>query len=153
MSTWFGSEELKAKTVAGMKQSREQDQLIRGSFFEVSEFDESEFRGCAIGCLVVAHFPSAVTELSDDLKNMGGPDWHRITQDLYGIPLKIARYIDVLFEALPAEDCEAFAVEVIEAIPVGVEIPDFHPPVIFRDSFEAIRTEAADFIKFLKSFG
>lgn len=152
MLTWHGSAELKTKTVAAMKQSREEDRFIQGKYFKLDWNTENnrpgtDFRGCALGCLVAAESKAfaAFLEQTGDSEN-----WHDVAEELYGIHAGVARRIDDLFEALPVSDCASFAVDVLEAIPVGVELDYSHFAYEQPKIYDA-RTEAAEFIALLKT--
>jgi hypothetical protein len=118
---WFGSQPLKDEVMDRLRKHRAEDDFIQGIYQTIDPQRALGYRGCAIGCTL----PKA-TKYDDD----GGlvppgdvtEDWHWAIEHFYGIPWRVAGAIDDLFEALPAEQCGDFAVDVIEAIPVGADL-------------------------------
>jgi len=107
---WHGDPALKAEVVARMLEHRAKDEIVQG-FYQRNGADDS-YRGCLLGC----------TLPSMEGKNWS-EDWHQEVQDRYGIPVGASKILEDTFEA--QEDfgsAAAFAVESIEAIPVGADL-------------------------------
>ena len=139
---WHGDPQLKADTVRRMQEHREADEFIQRHYMLMDVKAASGFRGCAVGCLV----GSWVTR-------EGYASWHLAVQNIFGINEQVAWIIDEIFECLPVEDCATFAVEVIEAIPVGADLRGLADP--FLDSVDLINDDptgsANEFIDALKN--
>lgn len=113
---WHGDPELKAQVVARMREHREKDEIIQGVYQEHGDGDS--YRGCLIGCTLPRVAGMTYNERQ-------GFDWHEKVEQEYGIPRGVASILDSLFE--DQEDFEsaaAFAVESIEAIPVGADLSE-----------------------------
>lgn len=106
---WHNDPQLKAETIRRMQEHREADALIQGAYYR--NHSPEGFRGCAIGCLVG----------SWEVWSKHG-SWHDAVEEIFGINFVIAYVIDDVFEALPSDKCADFAVEVLEAIPVGADL-------------------------------
>src|SRR5258705_6328826 len=122
---WHGSADLKAEVVERMRKHRDADEIVQGYFQEIDPALASGYRGCAIGCTLPVQ-----NAMHPDRVGRGGgssafsPDrgWHETVEAEYGIPAVIGHFIDHTFEGIPYSDCAAFAVEVIEAIPVAADL-------------------------------
>jgi len=108
---WHNNPDLKIEVVDRLQQHRAEDSIIKGVYQQLSPELASGYRGCAIGCTL----PHLEREPSS---------WHGRVEDMYGIPRTVARLIDGIFENLPTGDDQhaRFAVEVIEAVPVGADL-------------------------------
>lgn len=117
--SWHNDPALKAATVAKMKKHREQDELIQGVYQESDSDVPSGYRGCALGCML---------PYLDPLPSQPGAGWSyaQCVEEAFGIPQLVAAIIDRIFESFHDFDGAArFAVESIEAIPVGVDLTGF----------------------------
>jgi hypothetical protein len=173
---WHNDPQLKADTVAAMIADREADAIIKGVYQLLDPDKARGYRGCAIGCLIAAkrdprqhqedpsdatnpwviepdrdgdHGPAGVARVWAGLRSQS---WHGEAARLYGIPWQLAVCIDDLFESLPDEDNfhARFAVEVIEAIPVGADLSNV---VLQRnwDRDDSSTEDAAELIRLLKA--
>jgi hypothetical protein len=109
VKTWHGDPELKATVVNRMRAHRAQDDFIQGAY-QVPNATDNGYKGCAIGCML--EYDQASTW-----------PWHFRVERQFGIPAALAAVIDDTFEEQP--DFQAageFALAVVEAIPVGVEL-------------------------------
>ena len=110
MLSYHNDENLKILVVSEMKKHQEQDQFIKRSYGTVN----GKFKGCAIGCTI------------DSLNIVLGKSYdtsrHDVLEEAIGIPVWLARLQDVLFENLPNRENSQFAVDFLDAIPVGVNI-------------------------------
>ena len=95
MNAFFGKHELKQKYVDRMKAHIAADRLIAGTGYD-------GFKGCSIGCTFEKYDHSKYRT-----------DWD--------VCEKLAHLNDAIFEGLPDEKRQAFALEFIEAIPVGAD--------------------------------
>lgn len=149
---WFGDPALKERVVLKMKEHRANDEFVRGTYQDF--WDESgtffvypneegllprggKFMGCAIGCTLP---PIPQSKLQEE-----GFSWHKEVERQYGIKSDVAWFIDEFFEGLnDFEEAAQFAVDVIEAIPVGADLSEFSISMYdMRD--------AAQFIKDLRN--
>jgi hypothetical protein len=114
---WFNDENLKADVMKRLRAHRAADDIIKGTYQRAAEDSPLGYRGCAIGCTL----PKMSDDDTDRLE-YGDGSWHQAIEDTYGIPARVARWIDNEFESLPVEDAGDFAVTVIDAIPVGADL-------------------------------
>lgn len=109
---WHGDPVLKAEVLQRMRAHRAADTIIQGLYQEIDPGLALGYRGCLIGCTLPA----------DPIPDDHGPNWHRRVEREYGIPIGVAMVLDDLFELLPVAGCADFAVDSIEAIPVGADL-------------------------------
>lgn len=119
--SWHGDPLIKAVAVASMHAHRAADEIMQGRFVQLNPDSDSGFRGCFHGCLtgnaLMAERNITPVQLTDV-----HVEWHAEGERLWGIPRRLGYMLDKMFEALPPRDCAAFAVDVTEAIPVGVDL-------------------------------
>jgi hypothetical protein len=125
--TWFGSEKLKARTVAQMVRHREDDEIIQGIYQESSE-GRSGYQGCLIGCTLPRRIVGR-DRRGYEIPGLGFvPDGNSAEHDvetLYGIPEPVASLMEAAFENTDNFEAAAnFALLSIIAIPVGVRYPE-----------------------------
>lgn len=121
---WHGSAELKAETVARMRAHREADEFLKGDYLLPSATPNG-WKGCFIGCLTAELLAAEqrVPILDVNLHRDGA--WLSATQRLLGIPIRLGAVLESVFEASPDLDAAGrFAVEVVDAIPVGADLVD-----------------------------
>ena len=111
MLTYHNDPELKKAIVEEMNNHRTADQFIKGSY---KEWDGTTFKGCAVGC--------AIDSFNKKLGKKYSNDDHAVFEDAIGVPEWLARLQDTIFEGLPNNESSQFAVDLLEAIPVGVKI-------------------------------
>ncbi len=115
---WFGDPDLKAATVAMMKEHRAADAFRQGAYQYMDQVDGEEgfvFKGCAIGCLLSGEDSKA--------QLAAGASLHHLTAMTFGLTVNLAWAIDYTFEGLPDFNSAGdFAVAIIEAIPVGANL-------------------------------
>ncbi len=129
---WFGDPDLKASVIAKLKQHRAMDEIIQGYYQLHPSGQDGEYqhdlstrehlkatagayKGCAVGC--------TLPPISQEKLDADDFDWHQELQLQYGIPAWIAERIDEAFEHTEGFEAAAnFAVEVIEAIPIGANL-------------------------------
>ena len=87
---------VKAKYTARIKAHAKADEIIKGQYWQNG-------KGCAVGCVI--HSTN-----------------HKAFEIELGIPEWLAKLEDVIFEALPNGDAKSFAVNFLDAIPVGVNL-------------------------------
>lgn len=125
---WHDDPALKAEVMARLRQHREQDTIVQGVYQRLDPAKALGYRGCAIGCTLPAQAVQEREHRACDCcqPTMNDPaaGWHGEVEDLYGIDQEIAETIDDIFESLPTSACAAFAVEVVDAIPVGANLND-----------------------------
>lgn len=115
MLSWHNNPDLKAEVVQRMREHRRLDDLIQGDYQILYPGRASGYKGCAIGCTL---------PLQSNQDLFRRTDWHGLVERFYGIPQALGYLIDRTFESLPTHKMEhaAFAVDVIETIPVGVDL-------------------------------
>lgn len=96
MLTFHNDPQIKEKYLARLKTHAAADEIIQGTRW-------ANGKGCAIGCTL---------EKYD----------HKGFETELGIPEWLARLEDRIFEGLPNADAKNFAVDFLEAVPVGVEL-------------------------------
>jgi len=104
--SFFGKPELKQKYVDRLQEHRRLEHLTQQVGWKGG-------KGCAIGCILEAYDHSLFPI------ELGLPEW-------------LARLIDITFERLPKGDAEQFAEDVLQAIPVGVDIEPVRHKVAIR---------------------
>lgn len=133
---WFGDPALKERVVLKMKEHRAKDEIVRGTYQDFFVYDKelgrdvltlpteegvapegSTYKGCAVGCTL-----PPISQKYDD----GDFNWHQEVEKHYGIDSYVAWLIDEIFESQDTfEEAAQFAVDVIEAIPVGADLSWF----------------------------
>jgi hypothetical protein len=96
MISFHGKQEVKDFYVKRMEQHAKADEIIKGQYWE-------DGKGCAVGCTIHS---------SD----------HAVYQTELGLPEWLAILEDKLFEMQCNSDAKIFAVEFLQAIPVGVNL-------------------------------
>lgn len=96
MLTFHNDPQIKEKYLTRLKTHATADEIIQGTGWENG-------KGCAIGCT---------------LENYD----HKAFETELGVPEWLARLEDQIFEGLPNSDAKKFAVDFLEAVPVGVEL-------------------------------
>jgi len=96
--SFHGKTEVKEKYVQRVLQHKKLDEITQGI-----GFDKTTNKGCAIGC------------------TLDNYDHSRYPIEL-GIPEGIARLEDYIFEALPVDQAKEFPLQLLEAVPVGVDL-------------------------------
>jgi hypothetical protein len=113
---WFGDPALKEEVVLRMKEHRAEDSIIQGDYQVYAPEKATQYRGCLLGCTL----PPEVNAQRVLVGSNWG--WQRRVADAYGIPRGVAFYLENVFEGLPFDEAADFAVESIEAIPVGADL-------------------------------
>src|SRR5437879_2875309 len=98
LTAFFGEATLKAAVIERLELHRRLDNFVQGIYYDGSS-------GCHLGCL---------THCSDNS--------HAATERLFGIPERVAYLMESIFEGLPADRCEWWAVEGTRAIPAGADL-------------------------------
>lgn len=109
-TAWFGSYILKQGVSLRMRQHRAEDSIVQSVYQVDAPELASKYRGCLIGCTLPKQSNQDVVR------------WHKEVAKLYGIPEPIGHLLDSIFESLPTANCAQFAVDSIEAIPVGADL-------------------------------
>lgn len=102
MSAFFNEPKLKQAVMSRLREDRRLDRLAQGVYFK-------DGKGCHLGCLTRCNQNS-----------------HQATERLFNIPLRIAYWLEVVFEGLPREKCEWWVIEGTSAIPVGADLSKAH---------------------------
>jgi hypothetical protein len=115
---WLNDPALKEEVVLRMKQHRAEDSIIHGHYQLLAPETALGYMGCLLGCTLplINRSPCG---------NPGSPliEWHERVEQLYGIPADVAALLEAVFENMSSFDKAAeFAVESIEAIPVGADL-------------------------------
>ena len=103
-TAFFGEPELKAKVMDRLREDRRLDRISQGIYWDDS-------KGCHLGCL---------TRCGESQSP------HEATERMFGIPVKVAYWLEAVFEGLPEEDCEWWVIEGTNAIPVGADLSLAH---------------------------
>lgn len=96
MKAFHGDEAVKQKYLARLKVHHEADEIVQGTGWENGH-------GCAVGCTLNAYDHSAYEN------ELGLPQWLALLEDR-------------IFEGLPSIDAQQFAVDFLEAVPVGADV-------------------------------
>lgn len=126
---WHGDPDVKMTAVIGMKAHAAADQFVQGSYVLADDTRESGWRGCFLGCLV-AEMVAAERRVPVLALQMGaglsfGDGWREEAQRLWGLPEPLTRMVESIYESLPTiTEATRFAVDVVEAIPVGADLSD-----------------------------
>jgi hypothetical protein len=113
---WHGDQALRDRIVQRMYQHREADAFVQGMYQEVNRSLPLGYQGCAIGCL-----------LDPGADPVGDPceRWWVQVEEQFGIHRDVAEAIDDIFESYDSRDGAGdFAVDAIEAIPVGADLTE-----------------------------
>ena len=101
---------LKQMMVEEAQKHKKADAYIKGAY----EQRNGIFRGCAVGCAI----ESINVRLGKSINN----DSHKAYEKELGFPRWLAYLEDKLFENLPDDESKNFPLEMLEAIPVGVNL-------------------------------
>jgi hypothetical protein len=96
MLAYHNAPAIKAKYVARFAAHRAADEVIQGSGFDNG-------RGCFVGC-TLNKYDHALFPVE-----LGWPEW-------------LARLADTIFEGLPREEAPQFGTDLLDAVPVGVDL-------------------------------
>ncbi len=110
MLSYHNDENLKKLVVSEMKKHQEQDQFIKGSYENLN----GKFKGCAVGC--------TIDSINKILNKFYRTNDHKVFEETIGVPDWLARLQDTFFEGLPLGDNSQFAVDFLEAIPIGINL-------------------------------
>ena len=131
---WFGDPALKERVVLKMKEHRARDEIQRGFYQSFTRYVDGKavdnwsyldeygvlpegfsHLGCALGCTLPG--------VDEATYHSPGFSWRGQVEKEYGIDRRVADLIDDLFENQPGfQEAAQFAVDVIEAIPVGADL-------------------------------
>jgi hypothetical protein len=101
---WYGEAKLKSAVMDRLREDRRLDRIVQGSYWSAKEN-----RGCHLGCL---------TRQNDNTQQH--------TERLFNLPLKVAYWLESVFEGLPKNKCEWWVVEGTDAIAVGADLSLAH---------------------------
>ena len=96
MLSYLNDPAVKQKHIARFDAHREADEVVQGLGFGGG-------RGCFVGC------------------TLDGYEHYRFPAEL-GWPLWLAHLADILFERIPEEDAAQFGTDLLNAVPVGVDL-------------------------------
>lgn len=129
-NSYFGDKKIKSKFVKHMKAHREADQIIQRVGWDATRGKKG--KGCFIGCLFHNYDHSLFR------KELGAPEW-------------LGHLADTIFEGLSQEDAVTFAVDVLEAIPVGANVEQvkwkFCASILKENTERALRLDISDDLK------
>lgn len=117
---WHGDPALKERIVARMKQHREADAFVHGLYQRFDSKLALGYKGCAIGCALDKQPPD--DEDGPPYGQRPEHGWWGEVHRQFGIPEDVAELIDDNFEVLTAPDDAAFAVDALDAVPVGADL-------------------------------
>jgi hypothetical protein len=112
MLSYHNDAKLKELMVIEMKKHKEKDQFIKG-VYKKNE-NEKEFKGCAVGC--------SIDSINKILHKNYNNNSHKVFEEAIGVPQWLAILQDIFFENLSSEENSEFAINFLEAIPVGVNL-------------------------------
>lgn len=101
-TAWFNKPELKATAMRQLRHHRSLDEITQGIYFK-------EGRGCHLGCL---------THRNNNTQ--------QAAERMFGIPERVAYWLDAVFEGLPEDMCAAWVIDGTNAIPVGADLSLAH---------------------------
>lgn len=107
MSAFFNEPKLKQAVMSRLREDRRLDRLAQGVYFK-------DGKGCHLGCLTRCN------------KNS-----HQATERMFNIPIRIAYWLEVVFEGLPKDKCEWWVIEGTNAIPVGADLSKAHHELFY----------------------
>ena len=127
---WFGSEALKAWAVERVVRADDLGLLMQGFYQAPMEGfggEAEEWCGCLLGCMLPERVHGGALDAffvvpgegRVDMWDDRGGSWWNYTETLLGIPRQVARHLDSRFESQPLNEARIFAVEAVQAIPVG----------------------------------
>jgi hypothetical protein len=124
---WHGDPALKAEALASMQAHRAADEIMQGSYLFGDTAAAAGYRGCFHGCLTA---DKLIAESGVDRAafvrgidfNRRSVQWHAEGQRIWGIPEELGAALDHTFEMLTEPAHAAFAVDAIEAMPVGADL-------------------------------
>jgi len=111
MLSYHNDENLKKLIVCEMRKHQEQDQFVKNTY---GREEGGKFNGCAVGC--------AIDSINIALGKRYRSCDHKVFEEALGIPEFLAHLQDSFFERLPIGENSQFAVDFLEAIPVGVNL-------------------------------
>lgn len=140
---WRGDPQLKERILELMREDQQFDRLKQGVYLRdynrfAGETAQQAFRGCHIGCLMMAHkratqyTPHELAEVVN-LESMAlavqhrAQSWHDELPDALGIPSWVGHMWDSTFEQVTAERAPRFAVLSLEVLPVGADCRPLMP--------------------------
>ena len=113
MLSYHNDAGLKSLVVQEMKKHQEQDQFIKGTYGEFG-LGDGKLKGCAVGCTIDS--VNIILGKSYDTSS------HAVLEEAIGVPEWLSILQDSFFENLPTGENSQFAVDFLEAIPVGVNL-------------------------------
>src|SRR5437899_1195851 len=121
LTAWHNDPNLKTRIMIALHEDQNRDRYIRGNYASLMD---GQWRGCHIGCLVMASTRAtnhdATGQLVDDIEHE--MSWHAKAEELYGIPRALAYLWDRVYEGIPGNEAPAFAVASVDAVPVGADL-------------------------------
>ncbi len=102
---------LKKLVIDEMKKHQEQDRMIKGTY---GVYERGDFKACAVGCAIKS--VNKILGKDYDTKS------HEALSESLGIPVWLTKVQDSFFECLPNEYCSQFAIDFLEAIPIGIDL-------------------------------
>jgi len=117
---WLNNPDLKEEVLLRMKQHRAEDSIVQGIYQQYAPEFASQYKGCLLGCTLPMQPHVRRSE-----PYMNGTTWHEEVERLYGIPVMVAHLMEHVFESLSFRWAAQFAVDSIEAIPVGADLSGF----------------------------
>lgn len=99
---WHNEPSLKAAAMERLREHRRLDEIAQGVYW-------NNGKGCHLGCLSHSNNKS-----------------HEVTEKLFGLPLRVCHWLEVIFEGLPLDDSAEWVVSSSDAIPVGADLSLCH---------------------------
>jgi hypothetical protein len=124
---WHNDPDLKDRTVARMRMHQAYDEIEPGRYRTPDPTRPSGFRGCFLGCVLPNDVDTEmirmmITRSTDSVTAPGG--WHSKAIRLLGFPIGLILTAEAIFEDIAVKDAPAFAVAVLEAVPVGADLTE-----------------------------
>lgn len=135
--TWHGDSRLKSEVLARVDGHRAANSFVQGVQFQlIDPTVATGYRGNILGAMVPLIGPGMPGCCGDDCRRH--IDWHREVERRYGIPYLVALAMCDVFHMLTPQRCADFAVDVVQAIPVGVDLRALlHQIIVLRDYISA----------------
>lgn len=111
ITAWFNEPTLKKSVMQQLREHKRLNEIVQGIYWSG---EKAGGRGCHLGCL---------THIGATLDG-GFP--YAAVERLFGIPIKVAHWLEEVFEGLPPSDAAEWVIESTDAIPVGADLSLAH---------------------------
>jgi hypothetical protein len=119
---WYSNPDLKAEVMERLRAHRAEDSIVQGLYQQTDPEAATGYRGCCIGCTLPKLSVEERYHLDRESEDTGRGGWWVRIERQYGIDYWVANLIDRVFESQQDQAAGAFAVAVVNAIPVGADL-------------------------------